>query len=84
MKYIVIKKETTIVTRVFEVDVEPGGPPGYPTPQDRAVSATSRLEPVGIDTIRRVRFDVLKSTQEVKDANTNQGAQQGPDPPDTH
>jgi hypothetical protein len=59
MKYIVTKKETTFTTKIFEIEVEPDGRT-YPSMTDRAISATSDIEPIATDTSRHFKYIVME------------------------
>ena len=57
--YFVIKKTTETTTAIFEVEVLPETS-GFPTNQDRAISATNSKPPLAVDERREVDFTVLE------------------------
>ena len=57
--YFVIKKTTETTTAIFKVKVSPEAS-GYPTSQDRAISATTRQQALAVDERREVDFTVLE------------------------
>lgn len=59
MKCIVVKNTTTILTEVYEVEVQPSA--GYPTIEDRAISGTARTgaSPIASEQTRNVNFQVM-------------------------
>lgn len=59
MKFIVIKREVVVTTRVYEVEVDPDNP-AYPNRYDRATDATNNSLPISEDVNRHVNFNAME------------------------
>lgn len=60
MQFIIVKTTTTVLTEVFEVQVEGSEKVSWPTPSDRAIDATLKAKPITTYTVRDMKFTPME------------------------